>query len=77
MTLRKLFVGLLTVVAGGIISGIVGLIIGAFFGGNFAENLSFNGVRGYEAAGQLGLIFGAIGGGALVWLIVFKRFKNR
>ena len=43
----------------GFVSGVIGLIIGALIGGNYAEQFVFNGVRGYEATGQVGLIFGA------------------
>ena len=37
---------------------IIGMLIGAWFGGNYAENFQFNGVRGYEATGQIGLLCG-------------------
>jgi cytochrome bd-type quinol oxidase subunit 2 len=37
---------------------IFGMLIGAWFGGNYAENFQFNGVRGYEATGQIGLLCG-------------------
>ena len=37
---------------------LLGLLVGAWFGGNYAENFQFNGVRGYEATGQIGLLCG-------------------
>ena len=36
----------------------LGWLAGAWFGGNYAENVRFNGVRGYEATGQIGLLCG-------------------
>jgi hypothetical protein len=36
----------------------LGWLVGAWFGGNYAENLRFNGVRGYEATGQIGMLCG-------------------
>ena len=35
---------------------ILGWLVGAWFGGNFAENVRFNGVRGYEATGQISML---------------------
>lgn len=57
----------------GFVCGIIGLIIGAFIGGNYAEQFVFNGVRGYEATGQLGLIFGTLLGLILSWWFLFKK----
>jgi len=37
---------------------ILGWLVGAWFGENYAENVHFNGVRGYEATGQIGLLCG-------------------
>jgi LPXTG-motif cell wall-anchored protein len=37
---------------------ILGWLAGAWFGGNYAETVRFNGVRGYEATGQIGMLFG-------------------
>lgn len=46
----------------------LGLIGGAMIGGNFFTEFEFNGVRGYEAVGQIGAIVGTIVFGALgVW----------
>ena len=39
-----------------IITLLLGLLVGAWFGGNYAEDFQFNGVRGYEATGQVGLL---------------------
>ena len=72
----KLFMKLLAVIASGMIYGIAGLISGANFGGNYAVDFTFNGVRGYEAMGQIGLIVGTIGGGLLSWYLVFKPFRE-
>ena len=56
----------------GLISGVVGLLAGMLIGGNYAEQFVFNGVRGYEATGQIGLLVGAVTG----WLIgVWGLFK--
>ena len=41
-----------------IITLLLGLLVGAWFGGNFSEDFQFNGVRGYEATGQIGLLCG-------------------
>ena len=39
-----------------IITLLLGMLVGAWFGGNYAEDFQFNGVRGYEATGQVGLL---------------------
>ena len=56
--------------------GVFGLIVGAYIGGNFAEAFVFNGVRGYEATGQLGFWVGIVAGLALSIFLLFKR-SNR
>ena len=48
-----------------IVCGILGFMVGTYIGGNYAQNFTFLDVRGYEAAGLLGLIIGAITGGVL------------
>ncbi len=73
----KFLFRLLAIIVAGLLCGIVGLTIGAYIGGNYAVDFTFNGVRGYEAVGQLGFIFGAIGGSVPCWLIVFKPFRKR
>lgn len=57
----------------GLVSGIVGLVIGILFGGNYAEQFMFNGVRGYEATGQIGLLLGTSIGFFTAWWFLFKR----
>jgi hypothetical protein len=57
----------------GFVCGILGLVIGALIGGNFAEQFVFNGVRGYEATGQVGLIFGALAGLFAGWWFLIKK----
>jgi hypothetical protein len=61
----KWFVGFLVIPGGAVVCGILGLIGGAYIGGNYAQDFTFIGGRGYEAAGPLGLIIGAITGGLL------------
>ena len=63
----------LLMLAVGIICGIVGMLIGAYLGGNYATNFQLNGVRGYEATGQVGFVVGA----ALGIFITWKRMKNK
>lgn len=57
----------------GFASGVIGWIIGALTGGNFTEQFVFNGVRGYEATGQIGSILGALIGLISSWRLLFKR----
>ena len=52
---------------------ILGWLAGAWFGGNYAENVRFNGVRGYEATGQIGLLCGIF---ALLLLGAFYYAKK-
>jgi flagellar basal body-associated protein FliL len=50
---------------------VLGMLIGAWFGGNYAQDFQFNGVRGYEATAQLGLICGSLAlgvMGAIYWV---------
>jgi uncharacterized membrane protein YphA (DoxX/SURF4 family) len=48
-------IGVLTTV---VLTLLLGVLVGAWFGGNYAEAFQFNGVRGYEATGQIGLLCG-------------------
>jgi hypothetical protein len=67
-------------VAGGLAAGAVGLVVGAKYGGNHCGNCEFNGVRGYEATGQIGLLVGeAIGFVAGGWAVfaLLRRRKAR
>ena len=63
--LWKWCIGILAVASGIIVCGILGFMVGTYVGGNYAQDFTFLGVRGYEAAGLVGLIIGAITGGAL------------
>lgn len=69
----KLFWRFVSVLAVVFITLILGMLIGAWFGGNYAENFQFNGVRGYEATGQIGLMCGSF---ALLLLGAFYWAKN-
>jgi cytochrome bd-type quinol oxidase subunit 2 len=51
----------------------LGLLVGAWFGGNYAETVRFNGVQGYEATGQIGLLCGIF---VLLMLGAFYYVKN-
>ena len=70
--LKTVFRVLVTLVIG-YVSGVTGWIVGALIGGNFAEQFFFNGVQGYEAAGQVGFILGALLGLILGWHYLVKR----
>ena len=65
------------VIASGLGFGFLGLLIGAYIGGNFAETFIFNGVRGYEATGQLGFWAGIVIGLVLSIFLLFRRPKRR
>ena len=65
------------VIASGLGFGFLGLLIGAYIGGNFAETFIFNGVRGYEATGQLGFWAGIVIGLVLSIFVLFRRPKRR
>lgn len=60
----------------GVVTGIVGLLAGILFGGNFATDFTFNGVRGYEATGQIGLIVGALVDLITGWRFLLKKKKD-
>jgi hypothetical protein len=59
-------------IVSGIALGLIGMLIGALIGGNFATGFQFNDVRGYEATGQVGFIFGAVIGVLPSWLRMGK-----
>ena len=61
---------LLAGLIGGIVIAVVGLVVGATYGGNYATDFEFNGLRGYEATGQIGAILGFVAGGSLCTLLV-------
>jgi hypothetical protein len=68
--LTQILVLLLCAVGG----GAAGMIIGALIGGNYATSFRFNGVQGYEAAGQLGLLLGIITG-VIAGVLISRRCK--
>jgi len=76
-TLRRVLVCLLAGLVGGVVLAVVGLVVGAAFGGNYATEFEFNGMRGYEATGQLGAILGFVAGALLGALLVCFRTKRR
>jgi len=72
----KLILKVIIVLISAIGLGILGWLIGAYFGGNFAQTFVFNGVRGYEATGQLGAIIGAVLGITLSSFILFIHSRR-
>jgi hypothetical protein len=69
---------------GGMIGAVAGIIlgfsIGANLGGNDYADFVFNGLRGYEAVGQIGAIIGGLLGavcGFLLTLIFTRRKENK
>lgn len=74
---REIFYGL----GGGLILSAIGLVIGLVtgfnIGGNYYPEFAFLGVRGYEATGYLGAMFGAAAGMFLGVLVGVKFTKNR
>ncbi len=66
----------IAVIASGLFFGALGLFLGAYIGGNFAQDFTLFGVRGYEAAGQLGFILGCIIGIAVSILFLRNRSKS-
>ncbi len=60
----------------GFVLGVIGLFIAMYIGGNYAEDFVFNGVRGYEATGQIGFIVGGVIGLFTGWRFLFKRKKE-
>ena len=57
----------------GFILGAIGMLVGAWLGGNFATGFVFNGVRGYEATGQIGFILFALIGMVTSWRFMAKK----
>ena len=58
--LRRAVVLALVAGAGAALGGFSGLVFGAFIGGNFTPDSEVLGLRGYEGAGRLGLVLGAV-----------------
>lgn len=56
----------------GLVAGVIGWVIAALIGGNYAEKFVFNGVRGYEATGQIGFLLGALTGWFSSWRVLIK-----
>lgn len=59
----KMVLRVLAVILIGFVSAVIGLILGVIIGGNLAAFdfvLVFNGQRGYEAGGSIGLVLGAL-----------------
>ena len=48
------------IIAAAITLLLLSVLIAAWFGGNYAQNFQFNGVRGYEATAQIGLLCGSL-----------------
>ena len=71
----KLILKGVVIITSGLFLGALGLFLGAYIGGNFAQDFALFGVRGYEAAGQLGFILGAIMGIAVSILFLRNRSK--
>ena len=57
----------------GLVLGVIGLLIAIYLGGNYAEDFVFNGVRGYEATGQIGFVLGSLIGLISGWWFLFKK----
>ncbi len=70
-TVLRVFVTLVI----GFVLGVIGLFIAMYIGGNYAEDFVFNGVRGYEATGQIGFIVGGVIGLITGWWFLLKRKK--
>ena len=53
---------------------LLSMLAGAWIGGNYAQNFQFNGVRGYEATAQIGLLCGSL---ALVLFGIYFWMKRK
>ena len=67
---------LVIILFSGFILGMLGMFIGALIGGNYATGFQFNGLRGYEATGQVGFILGAALGVLISWMRIKNKWKN-
>ena len=81
----KIVLRVLTVILIGFVSAVIGFIAGVIIGGTlapfyeliFGYEFVFNGRVGYEAAGQIGFILGALTGLVGSTVIIFgKRTKK-
>ena len=71
----KTILGIFFTLVIGFVLGVIGLFIAMYIGGNYAEDFVFNGVRGYEATGQIGFIIGGVIGLITGWWFLLKRKK--
>jgi len=79
MGMRKIVFGAIGGIVFLVIGLVLGLIGGAIIGGNFFTELEFGSVRGYEAAGNIGAILGAMAGvtfGALLGIKLAAKKKK-
>jgi len=65
MSSKRVVLVVLVGLLGGFALALIGLVIGADYGGNHATGFEFNGLKGYEATGQLGAVLGLVIGGTL------------
>jgi hypothetical protein len=65
MSSKRVVLVVLVGLISGLVLAVIGFVVGAMYGGNYATNFEFNGLRGYEAAGQIGEVIGLLTGGAL------------
>ena len=75
--MSKLILKIAAIIFSGLLFGAAGLIVGAYIGGNFFEDFAFNGVRGYEATGQVGLIAGLAIGVTLGSVLTLMHSKRK
>ncbi|MBK7455006.1 MAG: hypothetical protein IPJ46_15185 [Anaerolineales bacterium] len=68
----KTILGIFFTLVIGFVLGVIGLFIAMYIGGNYAEDFVFNGVRGYEATGQIGFIIGGVIGLITGWWFLLK-----
>lgn len=73
----RILASLLAGLGGGIVAALVGLIVGAAYGGNFATDFEFNGVRGYEATGQIGAVLGFLIGAPVSAYLIARLARRR
>jgi hypothetical protein len=76
MSSKRIVFVVLAGLIGGIAVGAIGLLAGAWYGGNYAINFEFNGLRGYEAVGQIGAILGFVSGGVLCSYLVGRLTRR-
>lgn len=55
---KKIIFSIIELLVRVIVGAFLGVVIGAFIGGNFMTDFQFNGVQGYEATGQIGILLG-------------------